>query len=85
MQVFLEATRKISQSNMPLLHEVIPVFDIITHALDDYIDDETMFPAVWAAARRGRAMMNKYYSITDESIMYRIAMCAYWIQLLIIR
>jgi hypothetical protein len=46
MQVFLEATRKISQSNMPLLHEVIPIFDIITHALDDYIDDETMFPAV---------------------------------------
>jgi hypothetical protein len=33
------------------------------------------FPVVRAAARRGRAMMNKYYGLTDDSIMYRVAMC----------
>jgi hypothetical protein len=73
LDVFLEATKKISQSNVPLLHEVIPIFDIITRALDDFIDDESNFPAVQAAAHRGRAMINKYYGLSDESVMYRIA------------
>jgi hypothetical protein len=72
---FLVATKKISKSKTPLLHEVIPVFDVLTRALDDYVDDATKFPIVRAAARRGRSMMNKYYSLTDDSIVYRIAMC----------
>ena len=77
LDIFLEATKKISQTNTPLLHEVIPIFDILTQALDDFIDDENKLPAVRAAARRGRAMLNKYYGITDGSIMYRIAMCMF--------
>jgi hypothetical protein len=77
LEVFLEATKLISQSNKPLLHHTIPVFDIITRALDDYVGDDEKLPAVRAAARRGRAMLNKYYGLTDESIMYRIAMRAY--------
>jgi hypothetical protein len=75
LDIFLEATKKISQTNTPLLHEVIPIFDILTHALDDFVGDEDKLPAVRAAARRGHAMLDKYYGITDESIMYRIAMC----------
>jgi hypothetical protein len=81
-QIFLEATKKISQSKIPLLHEVIPIVDIITRALDDFVDDITKFPVVRAAARRGRAMMNKYYSLTDDSVMYRIAMCKWRIRTL---
>jgi hypothetical protein len=46
LNVLLKATKKISQSNVPRLHEVIPIFNIITRALDDHIDDETNFPAV---------------------------------------
>jgi hypothetical protein len=61
---------------MPLLHLVIPIFDILTHVLDDFIDDQEKYPAVRAAARRGRAMLNKYYGLLDESIMYCIAMRA---------
>jgi hypothetical protein len=49
-----------SQSKTPLLHEVIPLFDIITGHLERFIDNTDNFPAVRAAARRGRAMMNKY-------------------------
>jgi hypothetical protein len=74
-QVFLQATKKISQSETPLLHEVIPICDVITRALDDYIDDKSKFPAVRAAARRGLVMLNKYYALTDDSVMYRVAMC----------
>jgi hypothetical protein len=56
------------------LHDVIPIFDILTCALDDFVDDESNLLAVRSAARCGRATMNKYYGITDESVMYRISM-----------
>jgi hypothetical protein len=59
-----------SQSKTPLLHEVIPLFDIITGHLERFIDNTDNFPAVCAAAQQGHAMMNKYYGLTDESIMY---------------
>jgi hypothetical protein len=73
-QVFLEATKMMSQSKTPLLHEVIPLFDIITAHLDRFVDNVQNFPVVRAAARQGRAMMNKYYGLSDDSVMYRIAM-----------
>ncbi|KAG6808836.1 hypothetical protein H0H92_002699 [Tricholoma furcatifolium] len=37
--VFLVMTHKISQSETPLFHEFIPIFDIITTALDEFIDN----------------------------------------------
>jgi hypothetical protein len=73
-KVFLIATKQISQSKNPLVHEVIPIFDIISRALDDHIGDVTLPPAVRVAAVRGRTMLNKYYGLTDDSIVYRIAM-----------
>ena len=65
-----------SQSAVPLLHQVIPLFNGITRTLDDYISNEDHAPAVCKAAVRGRMMLNKYYGLTDDSIMYHIAMCA---------
>ena len=64
-----------SQSQIPLVHNVIPLFDIITRALDDHIINDTLPSAIRMAAWRGRAMLNKYYGLTDDSIIYRIAMC----------
>ena len=63
-----------SANHTPLLHQVIPLFDIITHKLDEFVDNEKLHPAVRTAAARGRTMLNKYYGLSDESIMYRIAM-----------
>jgi hypothetical protein len=60
---------------------VIPIIDVITRVLDDYINDVNKFPAVRAAARRGLATLNKYYSLTDDSVMFRIAMCTFSILL----
>ena len=74
LQVFLIATHQISQSKTPLVHEVIPIFDIITRALDEHVEDLTLPPAVHMAAVRGRVMLNKYYGLTDDSIIYRIGM-----------
>lgn len=68
------ATKHISQSRVPLIHEVIPIFDVITTALDDFTDDTKLSPCVRAAALRGQTMLNKYYALTDESIVFRVAM-----------
>lgn len=75
LQVFLIATKQISQSKTLLVHEVIPIFDVINHALDEHIDDTTLPAAVCMAAARGLTMLNKYYRLTNDSIIYRIAMC----------
>jgi hypothetical protein len=63
-----------SQSKVPLLHEVIPIIDMLTHTLETTVVDRTRMPAIKSAAAKGLAILHKYYSKTDESIMYRCAM-----------
>ena len=65
---------EMSSSTRPLIHEVIPYIDVLTQHVDDFQDDENLMPAVRAAAKRGRIMLNKYYEFTDETSIYRIAM-----------
>jgi hypothetical protein len=74
LQLFVGTTKKISKSKTPLVHEVIPIFDVLTRTLDKHVADVTLPPAIRVAAARGRTMLNKYYSLTDDSIVYRIAM-----------
>ena len=64
-----------SQSHTPLLHQVIPLFDGITRTLDDHASDIRNVPAVRMVAVQGQVMLNKYYGLTDDSVMYLIAMC----------
>jgi hypothetical protein len=73
-KIFLFATTEISTNKIPLIHQVIPYFDMITTALEDAIDNSTIPSAVHHAALRGYFMLNKYCSLTDDSIIYRIAM-----------
>jgi hypothetical protein len=55
---------------------VVAYYNIpITRALDDYAEDTENVPAVRMAAIRGRKMLDKYYGLTDDSIVYRLAMC----------
>jgi hypothetical protein len=63
-----------SQSKVLLLHEVIPLIDTITRTLEKAITDHSLYPAVRTSAAKGLAILNKYYSKTDDSIMYRCAM-----------
>jgi len=72
--VFLFATKRISQNQIPLIHDVIPIFDILTTTLDTFVDDWACAPAVRAAALRGLSVLNKYYTLTDDSVVHRIAM-----------
>jgi len=73
-QVFLFTTNQISTNKIPLIHQVIPIFDIIMTTLEDNIENDTLPLIVRHAALRGYYMLNKYYSLTNDSIVYRIAM-----------
>ena len=78
-QVFLLTTKKISHSHILLIHEVIPIFDALTSALDEFLDNSVLLSAVHAAVLRGIIIMNKYYVLTDESSIYRVAMSRFWL------
>ena len=67
-------TTEISTNKIPLIHQVIPYFDMIMTALEDAIDNLTIPSAVCHAALRGYFMLNKHYSLTVDSVAYRIAM-----------
>ena len=73
-QVFLSATKRIFTNQIPLLHHIIPLFDIITQKLDQFVDDKKLHPAICTAAAQGHTMMNKYYGLSDNSVMYRVVM-----------
>lgn len=72
--MFLFVTKQISSGTSPRVHQVIPYIDSLNDALDDFSDNEDLFPAVRMAARRGALVLNKYYGKTDESNIFRIAM-----------
>ena len=63
-------TEQISQSKTPLVHKVIPIFDNITQTLDAHINDATFPPAIHIAAAHGHTMLNKYYGLSNDSIVY---------------
>jgi len=65
-------------NKIPLIHEVIPHIDVITSTLDEFMDNDSKHSAVWHAALRGLLMLNKYYTLTDESIVFCIAMSKLW-------
>ncbi|SJL16081.1 uncharacterized protein ARMOST_19597 [Armillaria ostoyae] len=68
------ASERISSSGVPLLHEVIPLFDLLISKFEDIIIDTDLFPGVRAATIHGHAVLCKYYSKTDDSYMYRMSM-----------
>lgn len=68
------ATKEVSKSKVPLIHDVIPFIDGLTAMLDEVIDDVLISLTVRHAALRGVLLLNKYYAKTDDSIIYRIAM-----------
>ncbi|EIW54593.1 uncharacterized protein TRAVEDRAFT_86236, partial [Trametes versicolor FP-101664 SS1] len=71
---FVYSTNKISHSSRGLVHEVIPFMDLLTEHVDEFIADEMLHLAVRGAAKRGRAILDKYYTLTDTTIVYRITM-----------
>ena len=77
LKPFLEATLQLSQKKIPLLHEVIPIINILTEWLDNISGKQEYLPSVRTSAVKGLAVLNKYYAKTDELIMYRCTMSMY--------
>ena len=73
-QPFLYATNKMSMNRHALVHKVIPYMDILTEHLARFKDDTVLSAVVRSAAERGMEVINRYYSKTDQSVIYRIAM-----------
>ncbi|XP_006462317.1 hypothetical protein AGABI2DRAFT_54349, partial [Agaricus bisporus var. bisporus H97] len=74
LQIFKEATEFFSHKNESLLLSVIPVMDDIDETLQTSIDDKKYSTALLHALTLGRRTLNKYYSHTDASELYRIAL-----------
>ncbi len=68
-----------SQSGVPLIHDVIPMFDEMINQLEEMIMDTKLFPGVRAVAIQARAVLCKYYSKTDESYMYWMAISEWFV------
>ena len=63
-----------SHAKTPLLHQVIPYMDSLMASLDDFHADTDLNPVVRIAAGRGRVVVDKFYGMTDESHLFRMAM-----------
>lgn len=64
----------------PNLALVIPAMDKIDETLSNWLLDATLSPPVRAAVAIAKKTLNRYYSLTDQSEVYRIAMSACFIQ-----
>ncbi|KDQ49173.1 hypothetical protein JAAARDRAFT_143779, partial [Jaapia argillacea MUCL 33604] len=63
-----------SQDTVCTIANVIPSMDKIDEVLHPQSISQQYYPAIQAVMRLGKATMNRYYSKTDSSNVYRIAM-----------
>jgi hypothetical protein len=76
VQVLKDATQFFSRAT-PNLATVIPAMDYINDRLSAQANDHLLSPAIRASLGLGKKTLNRYYSLTDSSEVYRIAMGAY--------
>lgn len=63
-----------SQSCRPLVSDAIPLIDLLEKHLKALVGDSQKPVIIRASAAKARAVLNKYYSRTDDSKMYRMCM-----------
>lgn len=73
LQIFKTVTLQFS-SDTPSLAAVIPAMDRMHDNLTVACENEDYSPALRAALKMGKGLLDKYYSLTDTSEVYRIAM-----------
>ncbi|KIL55138.1 hypothetical protein M378DRAFT_18219, partial [Amanita muscaria Koide BX008] len=74
LSIFKDATLFFSRDTVPNLTMVIPAMDHIDEVLAMYIASPKYSQAIWSALSVGKCTLNRYYSKTDFSETYRIAM-----------
>ncbi|KAI5828050.1 hypothetical protein K523DRAFT_373910 [Schizophyllum commune Tattone D] len=79
LRIFVPVTEAFSQKEMPLISDVLEVLDDIKEDLTNIrdsplnLDKKPASPIIRIAAHAGIIMTNKYFSMTDECEVYRIA------------
>lgn len=61
-------------SHRLLVADAIPLIDLLESHLKNMLSDLNLPQIIRASAAKGRAVLNKYYSKTDDSKMYRLCM-----------
>lgn len=72
--MFKQATLFFSQDGVPNIATVIPAMDTIDEFLTSHARESTLLACIQAALAVGKTTLNRYYSKTDLSDVYRIAM-----------
>ncbi|KAE9398542.1 hypothetical protein BT96DRAFT_749153, partial [Gymnopus androsaceus JB14] len=73
LEIFKNATMLFSKDTVSTISQVIPMMDII----DDFFGStpkRDVHPAVRSALELAQSTLNRYYSRTDDSNVYQIAM-----------
>ncbi|KAF9543541.1 hypothetical protein CPC08DRAFT_649853 [Agrocybe pediades] len=73
LMVLKHATTYFSRADSTLA-DVIPVMDIVNDRLTAHANDDSLSPAIRAALGLAKKTLNRYYSRTDDTPTYRIAM-----------
>lgn len=58
---------------MPLVHEVIPILEAMEHDLTKVRDSPELPRVIRIAAIAALLVVSKYYALTDDNEVYRIA------------
>ncbi|KAA1112329.1 hypothetical protein PGTUg99_016457 [Puccinia graminis f. sp. tritici] len=74
LQPFYEITLQISTAGSPQLSHSVVFIDQVTEHLSTIISEKKYPAALRNACRAGLQITNKYYTLTDCSPLYRIAM-----------
>ncbi len=72
-QVFKDATLFASRDDMTIA-SIVPAMDAIDEILSTNLTTHKISPALRTALNLGKKTLNRYYSKTDDSEAYRIAM-----------
>lgn len=67
-----------STSRYPTLHEVIPAMDLLSDKLEEMILDEDLPASIRVGVQHGIIVLDKYYALTDDSIMWKTSMCMFF-------
>ena len=77
VQIFKDATLFFSHDGVPNIATIIPAMDCIDEVLATNALDARYSLSIQAALTLGKKTLNRYYSKTDLSEVYRIAMGMY--------
>ncbi|KAJ6555813.1 hypothetical protein B0H19DRAFT_862980, partial [Mycena capillaripes] len=73
LEIFEDITRLFSQAEVPLVYEVIPMLECLEDKLTNVRNTASLPAVIRVAAIAALKVVGKYYALTDDCEVYRIA------------